>query len=70
MTTDIDQASRTQCLDISTMEWSKEIADVIGIDLDEVLPKPQLVNDIIGFCDRRGSSSDWINCRDSGCSRL
>lgn len=31
------------------MEWSKEIADVIGIDLDEVLPKPQLVNDIIGF---------------------
>lgn len=49
MTTDIDQASRTQCLDISTMEWSKEIGDVIGIDLDAVLPKPQLVNDIIGF---------------------
>ncbi|MDO4469515.1 MAG: FGGY-family carbohydrate kinase [Bacillota bacterium] len=49
MTMDIDQASRTQCLDISTMEWSKEIGDVIGIDLDAVLPKPQLVNDIIGF---------------------
>lgn len=41
MTTDIDQASRTQCLDISTMEWSKEIGDVIGIDIDAVLPKPQ-----------------------------
>lgn len=25
MTTDIDQASRTQCLDISTMEWSQEM---------------------------------------------
>lgn len=49
MTTDIDQASRTQCLDISTMEWSKEIGDVIGINLDEVLPKPRLVNEIIGF---------------------
>lgn len=49
MTMDIDQASRTQCLDISTMEWSKEIGDVIGVDLDEMLPKPRLVDEIIGF---------------------
>ena len=49
MTMDIDQASRTQCLDISTMEWSREIGDTIGVDLDEVLPKPQLVDEIIGF---------------------
>ncbi|MPN22757.1 L-fuculokinase [bioreactor metagenome] len=31
MTMDIDQASRTQCLDINTMEWSDEIGDVIGV---------------------------------------
>lgn len=49
MTTDIDQASRTQCLDISTMEWSEEIGEVIGIDLNEMLPKPRLVDEIIGF---------------------
>lgn len=49
MTMDIDQATRTQCLDISTMEWSKEIGDVIGVDLDEKLPKPRLVDEIIGF---------------------
>lgn len=49
MTMDIDQASRTQCLDISTMSWSKEIGDVIGVDLYEMLPKPQLVDEIIGF---------------------
>ena len=49
MTTDIDQASRTQCLDISTMEWSKEIGDVIGVNLDDYLPKPRLVDEIIGF---------------------
>lgn len=49
MTMDIDQASRTQCLDINTLEWSKEIGDVIGVELDEILPKPQLVDEIIGF---------------------
>lgn len=60
MTTDIDQASRTQCLDISTMEWSKEIGDVIGIDLDAVLPKPQLVNDIIGFVTEEAANATGL----------
>ena len=49
MTMDIDQATRTQCMDISTMEWSKEIGDVIGVDLDAMFPKPRLVDEIIGF---------------------
>ncbi len=49
LTTDMDQASRTQCLDINTMQWSKEIGDVIGVDLGAVLPVPRAVDDIIGF---------------------
>ncbi len=49
MTMDIDQASRTQCLDMKTMKWSKEIGEAIGIDLDRYLPQPQAINDIIGF---------------------
>ena len=49
MTQDIDQATRTQCLDMSTMKWSSEIGDVIGMDLDKYLPPPQPVDDIIGF---------------------
>lgn len=48
ITQDIDQATRTQCLDIKTMSWSKEIGDVIGVDLDKMLPKLYLVNEIIG----------------------
>lgn len=48
MTTDIDQAVRTQCIDIKTMTWSKEIGDVIGVDLDKMLPAPKLVHEIIG----------------------
>lgn len=48
LTSDIDQAVRTQCLDIKTMTWSKEIGEVIGINLDEVLPVPKLVQEIIG----------------------
>jgi len=49
MTMDIDQAARTQCLDISTMERSDEIGAVIGVPLNDMLPKPQLVDEIIGF---------------------
>ena len=48
MSTDIDQAIRTQCLDVKSMSWSKEIGDVIGVDLDRMLPEPQLVHEIIG----------------------
>ena len=49
LTMDIDQASRTQCLDMNTMKWSKEIGNAIGIDLDQYLPQPSAVDDIIGF---------------------
>lgn len=49
MTQDVDQATRTQCLDMNTMKWSKEIGDIIGIDLDKYLPEPQSVDEIIGY---------------------
>lgn len=49
MTSDIDQATRTQCLDIRSMSWSKEIGDVIGVDFDEIMPELKLVDEIIGF---------------------
>lgn len=48
LTTDIDQAIRTQCMDVRTMSWSKEIGDVIGVDLDKMLPPARLVHEIIG----------------------
>ena len=48
MTTDVDQATRTQCLDINTMTWSKEIGDLIGVDLEAVMPKLCEVDDIVG----------------------
>jgi xylulokinase len=56
MTMDIDQAARTQCFDINTMRWSKEIGDVIGVNLDEMLPKPQAVDEIIGFVTQEAAS--------------
>lgn len=49
MTSDIDQATRTQCLDIKTMDWSDEIGDIIGVNLKEMLPELKLVDEIIGF---------------------
>ena len=48
MTMDIDQAGKSQCLDISTLQWSDEIGQVIGVDLNQLLPKPQAITDIIG----------------------
>ena len=45
---DIDQAARCQCLDISTMSWSDEIAQVLGVDLGKLLTEPKAVNAIIG----------------------
>ena len=46
---DIDQATRTQCLDIKTLTWSKEIGDVIGVNFDDMLPLLKLVDEIIGY---------------------
>lgn len=48
MTSDIDQATRTQCLDIKTMNWSDEIGNVIGVDLCKMLPPLRLVDEVIG----------------------
>ena len=48
MSSDIDQALRTQCMDIGTMDWSEEIARVIGVDLKEKMPPVYAVDEIIG----------------------
>ena len=48
MTMDVDQAARCQCLELRTLKWSRDIAGVIGIDLDAILPTPQLSTEIIG----------------------
>ena len=45
---DIDQATRTQCLDINKLAWSDEIGQALEVDLDRILPKIYKVDDIIG----------------------
>ena len=45
---DMDQATRTQCLDISTLKWSDVIGDAIGVDLNEILPPLYNMDDVIG----------------------
>lgn len=48
MTMDIDQAARSQCLDATSLKWSDEISDVIGVDLNTILPPPMAIDEIIG----------------------
>lgn len=45
---DMDQAVRTQCMELSGLCWSKEIGGAIGADLERLLPAPRQVTDIIG----------------------
>ncbi len=49
MTSDIDQSIRTQCMDVKTLEWSEEIGQVLGMDLNRYLPQTKLIDEIIGF---------------------
>ncbi len=48
MTMDMDQASRTHCLDLTSLSWSEEISAAIGADLNALLPPPVASSRIIG----------------------
>lgn len=48
MAMDVDQAARSQCLDMATLTWSDEISRVIGVDLNAILPQPVKPTEIIG----------------------
>lgn len=60
-TSDIDQAGRTQCLDMKTLNWSKEIGDAIGVDLDRYMPRLRLVDEIIGFVTDEAAKETKLN---------
>ena len=45
---DIDQAIKSQCLNIHTLKWCDEVSAAIGVDLNKILPAPRPVSDIIG----------------------
>lgn len=49
LSSDMDQATRTQCLDINSMRWSDEIGQVLGVDLEKILPPVVPVDHIVGF---------------------
>ena len=48
VTADVDQAIRSQCMDVSTMDWSPEIGNAIGVDLKKVLPRIVQIDEVIG----------------------
>ena len=48
MSMDLDQAVRTQCMDINTLKWSDEIADIVGVNFNRLFPEVHQVTDIIG----------------------
>lgn len=57
---DIDQATRTQCLNMKTLEWSDEMSAALGIDLNEYLPMPVLTDEIIGTVTRTAAEETGL----------
>jgi xylulokinase len=60
MTMDIDQAARCQCLDLKTLQWSPEISEVIGVDLNSILPQPKAVDEIIGHITKEAAAQTGL----------
>lgn len=59
-TMDIDQATRTQCLDIATLKWSDEIAAALGMDLNKILPDPRPVSEVIGHVTEKAAAETGL----------
>lgn len=57
---DVDQASRCQCLDIDSMQWSEEISKVLGVDLKKLLPEPKAVNEVVGYVTKEAASETGL----------
>ena len=57
---DVDQANRSQCMEVHTLNWSKEIGDAVGVDFDELLPKPSLTTEIIGQVTRSAAEETGL----------
>lgn len=60
MTMDIDQAVRCQCLDLKSLQWSKEISKVIGVDLNTILPELKLTTEIIGTVSNKAAAQTGL----------
>ena len=48
LTIDLDTASRTQLMNLSTLKWATEVGDAIGVNLAEIMPPVAKCTDIIG----------------------
>ena len=52
---DLDQASLTQCIDMSTGKWSQEIEKAIGMHFKDYFPEPVVNSKIIGYVTEEAS---------------
>lgn len=59
-TIDLDQAAKSQCLDVSHGQWSREIGEAIGVELDQLLPPPQSPQTIAGTVTRQAAEQTGL----------
>jgi len=57
---DMDQASLTQCLDVSTGTWAEEIESAVGVDFGKYFPAPVTNDTVIGCVTKEAANETGL----------
>lgn len=60
LTIDVDTASRTQLMNLSTLDWADEVADALGVNLRELMPPIKKCTDIIGYVTKKAAEETGL----------
>lgn len=60
LTIDIDTASRTQLMNLTTLDWADEVGDAIGVNLSEIMPAVKKCTDVIGYVTKKAASQTGL----------
>ena len=60
LTIDVDTASRTQLMNLATLEWADEVGEVIGVNLNEIMPPVKKCTDIIGTVTKEAAAETGL----------
>lgn len=60
MTMDLDQAIKSQCLNLRSLQWSTTIEEAVGVDFGVLLPTPQKETQIIGYVTKEAAAATGL----------
>lgn len=60
LTIDIDTASRTQLMNLTSLDWADEVGDAIGVSLRDLMPPVKKCTEIIGGVTKEAASQTGL----------